>query len=328
LGTDTRDETSAASGGDVTKSVEDTTKKENKVGRGIAQSWIRNDLTPIDQVDVAAKQLDVPASPKVTGATTDAANEKVGKKKKKKKTQQPIEESQSRSQVPDQGGIVSSDDASSSCLKVCVGNLHWELDKDAIRRHFEKCGRVTDVYVLVDWYTQYSRGIAFVTFVEALGVKAALALNGTEVKGQNIRINLALDRPAKGKTKGSGKDGKDSTNAGKSKGKGKGKGAPALFALGNVEASSVEGPPAGCPGVVVKSLSYETTDAELTECFGKCGRGPKRVRVLKNNLTGESKGKAILDFDEAEGMKAAVALSGTLLRGRKIYIEYLRGAQP
>merc|ERR1712039_47504 len=185
---------------------------------------------------------------------------------------------------------------------------------------------VDDVHVLMDWYTGYSRGIAFITFADRSGVQAALALDGQALKGQNLRVNLALDRPAKGKSKGSGKDSKEGFSKGRSKGKGKSKGAPALFALGNVE-SSVEAPPDGCTGIVIKRLAWDTTDTDVSECFSRCGRGPTRVRLLTNKATGESKGKAILDFDDIEGMKQAFKLNGHVLNGRAMYIEYLCSSQ-
>jgi len=84
-------------------------------------------------------------------------------------------------------------------------------------------------------------------------------------------------------------------------------------------------PEPGCPGVMIRALSFAATEADLQAAFQACGKGPSRVRLLRDKATGESKGKAFVDFDEdLEGSKAAVRKNGQDLKGRRMTIEYAR----
>ncbi|CAE8597023.1 unnamed protein product, partial [Polarella glacialis] len=84
-----------------------------------------------------------------------------------------------------------------ACTKVCVANLAGWLDKSRIWSHFRKAsGEVENVYLLRDWWTGASRGVAFVTLKDREDVKAALQLDGTDFGGNVIRVNVAVDKNA------------------------------------------------------------------------------------------------------------------------------------
>lgn len=217
-------------------------------------------------------------------------------------------------------------------LKVCA-RLPTTLDKPAIWKLFEdRCGAVTDVHLLRDWYTWAFRGVGFITFKEAQGLQAALNLDGTDLGGQKIRVNLAVDKtPAKGKCEGKGSSyGKGGKGQGQSKGTGKGRGI-AIMAV-----SDIPPPEPNCPGVLVRGLSIAVTEADLEELFRSCSKGPTRVRLFKDRQTGESKGKAFVDFDgDPAGSQAAMRHDGKHLKGRRVHVEYgmpreerAAGAQP
>mmetsp|Transcript_58445 Transcript_58445/g.169566 ORF Transcript_58445/g.169566 Transcript_58445/m.169566 type:complete len:240 (+) Transcript_58445:1992-2711(+) len=226
--------------------------------------------------------------------------------------------------------------AAGGCLKVCAARLPTSWDKAATWRHFEKCGRVRDVFLLMDWWTWQSKGVGFITFEDEQGVKAALALDGSELEGQKIRVNLAVDKvgPA---WKADGKGGKG-TGKGASYSYGKGKyggGGGSGYAYGGKGGKSataapmaladVPAPEAGCPGVLVKGLAFSATEDEIRQHFASCGRGPSGVRLMKDKRTGESKGKAFVDFDQdLSGSHAAMRMTGQSLKGRRMAIEYVR----
>ncbi|CAH3192098.1 unnamed protein product [Porites evermanni] len=45
-----------------------------------------------------------------------------------------------------------------------VRNLHHETRPEDLRRLFAKYGRITDVYIPLDYYTRESRGFAYVQY--------------------------------------------------------------------------------------------------------------------------------------------------------------------
>eukprot|EP00933_Yihiella_yeosuensis_P036793 TRINITY_DN3058_c0_g1_i2.p1 TRINITY_DN3058_c0_g1~~TRINITY_DN3058_c0_g1_i2.p1 ORF type:complete len:331 (-),score=103.25 TRINITY_DN3058_c0_g1_i2:240-1232(-) len=112
-----------------------------------------------------------------------------------------------------------------------------------------------------------------------------------------------------------------SDGKGKGKSKSKGKAQPfALMALGNGQA------PDGGIGVMVRSLSFDATEDDLKEVFSKCGDGPTRVKLLVDKNSGQSKGKAFIDFADKTSAEKAMELQGNLLKGRELWIEFSKPA--
>ncbi|EGF77951.1 hypothetical protein BATDEDRAFT_27077 [Batrachochytrium dendrobatidis JAM81] len=83
--------------------------------------------------------------------------------------------------------------------KVFVGNLSWGTDNNSLADAFSQFGEVVDSIVLKDRETGRSRGFGFVTFSSPESASAAVdAMNGQDLNGRNIRVNLANERPAYG----------------------------------------------------------------------------------------------------------------------------------
>lgn len=213
-----------------------------------------------------------------------------------------------------------------NCRKVCAASLPLWVEKAHIWKHFSKCGEIEGVFLLRDQWTWESRGVAFITFYERSSVAAALALDKTDFGGQKIRVNLAIDKqapPGKGQAKGSVSKSAQGTgpnyySMGKGKdGKGKGKAAPSF-------APALADKPEGCTGVMVRSLSFDVTEEDLREAFASCAGGTTRVRLLMDKQSGQSKGKAFLDFADQSGVDEAIKLAGTSLKGRKLIVEYAK----
>lgn len=79
-----------------------------------------------------------------------------------------------------------------------VGSLAYATTDDGLKAFFEQIGEVERAMVAKDRETNRSRGFGFVTFVdEANNQKAIDELNGKELDGREITVNLARPREDK-----------------------------------------------------------------------------------------------------------------------------------
>lgn len=73
-----------------------------------------------------------------------------------------------------------------------VDNLTYRTSPEALRRVFEKYGRVGDVYIPRDRYTKESRGFAFVRFHDKRDAEDAMdAMDGALLDGRELRVQMA-----------------------------------------------------------------------------------------------------------------------------------------
>ena len=83
--------------------------------------------------------------------------------------------------------------------KLFVGNLSWNISDERLLEAFAQFGEVTEAKVITDRDTGRSRGFGFVTFAdEEAGDKAISAMNGAELDGRPLRVNVAHDRRGPG----------------------------------------------------------------------------------------------------------------------------------
>ncbi|HSL16399.1 MAG TPA: RNA-binding protein [Methylomirabilota bacterium] len=86
--------------------------------------------------------------------------------------------------------------------KLFVGSLSWNTNDDALHRAFSPHGEISEAVVVSDRDTGRSRGFGFVTFEDDDAAdKAVAALNGTELDGRTIRVDVAQ---AKERNRGGG----------------------------------------------------------------------------------------------------------------------------
>jgi len=79
--------------------------------------------------------------------------------------------------------------------KLFVGGLAWATDDNGLRQAFESFGEVTDAKVIQDRETGRSRGFGFVTFQNESDASSALeSMNGNELDGRTINVNVARER--------------------------------------------------------------------------------------------------------------------------------------
>lgn len=80
----------------------------------------------------------------------------------------------------------------------------------------------------------------------------------------------------------------------------------------------------------VGNLSYDATEAGLTEDFGKIGP-VKSVKIIMDSMTGRSRGFAFVEMESPEGAQSAIeAFDGKELYGRalKVNIAKERSERP
>ena len=83
--------------------------------------------------------------------------------------------------------------------KIYVGNLSFNATEDALKSQFETYGTVQSCKIITDRETGRSKGFGFVEMDTAESTQKAIeAMNGTELDGRPLKVNLAqpkTDRP-------------------------------------------------------------------------------------------------------------------------------------
>ena len=89
--------------------------------------------------------------------------------------------------------------------KLFVGSLSWDTNDEGLRTAFSPHGEVSEAVVISDRDTGRSRGFGFVTFEDDEAAdKAVAALNGTELDGRTIRVDVAQAKQRSGGGGGGG----------------------------------------------------------------------------------------------------------------------------
>jgi len=82
-----------------------------------------------------------------------------------------------------------------------VGGINFRTNDDGLKTYFEQIGEVARATIATERETGRSRGFGFVEFVdEANNQKAIDELNGTELDGKQLTVNIA--RPKEDRPKG------------------------------------------------------------------------------------------------------------------------------
>jgi RNA recognition motif-containing protein len=80
--------------------------------------------------------------------------------------------------------------------KIYVGNLNYDTQESDLRALFSAHGAVQSVSIITDRDTGRSKGFGFVEMADGAATQAAItALNGKELDGRTLRVNMAMDRP-------------------------------------------------------------------------------------------------------------------------------------
>lgn len=82
-------------------------------------------------------------------------------------------------------------------MNIYVGNLSWNLKDQDLANLFAPYGEVASAKIVMDKFTQRSKGFGFVEMASDEQAQAAIAqLNGSEVDGRNLVVNES--RPKEG----------------------------------------------------------------------------------------------------------------------------------
>ena len=80
-------------------------------------------------------------------------------------------------------------------MNIYVGNLHYGISEDELQTLFGEYGEVTSVKIIIDKNTGKSKGFGFVVMTEEQDAKQPMeALNGLDLKGRNLKVNLAREK--------------------------------------------------------------------------------------------------------------------------------------
>lgn len=102
-----------------------------------------------------------------------------------------------------------------------VDNLTYRTTPDDLRRVFERCGEVGDIYIPRDRHTRESRGFAFVRFYDKRDAQDALdAMDGRMLDGRELRVQMArYGRPTSPQRGGGGGGGGRRYGGGRERGR-------------------------------------------------------------------------------------------------------------
>ena len=93
-------------------------------------------------------------------------------------------------------------------MNIYTGNLSYEVTEEDLKQAFETFGEVESVNIIKDKYSGRSKGFGFVEVpVRIEAQKAINELNGTEYKGQMLKVNKARPRTESRGGRGGGSQG-------------------------------------------------------------------------------------------------------------------------
>ncbi len=80
-------------------------------------------------------------------------------------------------------------------MKIYVGNMSYGTTSEDLRSRFSEFGSVDSAEVVMDRYTNRSRGFGFVEMPDSEEARAAIdGLNGKEVDGRTLNVSEAKPR--------------------------------------------------------------------------------------------------------------------------------------
>lgn len=89
--------------------------------------------------------------------------------------------------------------------KIYVGNMNYATTEETLSNLFSQYGEVVSATVIKDRYTEQSKGFGFVEMADNDAADAAIAtLNGKEIDGRRVRVNVAEDKPRNSRPRNGG----------------------------------------------------------------------------------------------------------------------------
>ena len=88
--------------------------------------------------------------------------------------------------------------------KLYVGNFPYSVDEAQLREMFSSFGQIEDIALIKDRETGRSKGFGFITFASQQAAETALSLNGKDVDGRALKVNMAQEKESRGGGRGGG----------------------------------------------------------------------------------------------------------------------------
>ena len=80
-------------------------------------------------------------------------------------------------------------------MNMYIGNLSYNVTEDDLKVLFSEYGEVVSVNIMTDRFSRQPKGFGFVEMPNnSEADKAIKALNGSELKGRNIKVSQAEQR--------------------------------------------------------------------------------------------------------------------------------------
>ncbi len=77
---------------------------------------------------------------------------------------------------------------------IYVGNLSYGITKNQLESEFESFGAITSSRIIRDRQTGRSKGFGFVSFETTASAAKALSLDGSDMRGRQLRVSLANEK--------------------------------------------------------------------------------------------------------------------------------------
>jgi len=239
--------------------------------------------------EVADEPADEPKLSKEEKAAKKAAKaaKKEAKEEKKKKDrdgddeEKPAKKAKTEAEAPAPAPAA----AEEGEARVFVGNLPFSMTEDWMKEEFQDCGTVTKIDWLTHADTGRFKGALFVSFDSKASADKAVALNGKELEGRAMKVEIATARKAAppGGLAGSGDPGEPSSS------------------------------------IFCGNLSWSVTEESLRAAFSSCGE-ISNIKWCEKD--GEFRGFCFVDFTSIEDATKAVALAGSEVAGRPMRINF------
>jgi RNA recognition motif-containing protein len=79
--------------------------------------------------------------------------------------------------------------------KIYVGNMNYNTTEQELENLFGQYGTVASANIIIDRYTDRSKGFGFVEMEDEQAADAAIsALDNSEFSGRNLKVNVAKER--------------------------------------------------------------------------------------------------------------------------------------
>ena len=161
------------------------------------------------------------------------------------------------------------------------------MTDDWIKEEFQSVGTVEKVEWLTHSDTGRFKGSGFLTFSSGAEASAATSLNGKELEGRPMKVEVAQPKKP--------------------------------MAAGGFAGHGAEGPGEPSESIFLGNLSWSVTDEAIRGAFAECGE-ITNIKYLEKD--GEFRGICFVDFDSVESATKAVALAGTDIAGRPCRVNF------